>query len=167
MKSSSRVGPFHDSRPTQGPDRPYPSREGNRLTIFVLLWCSTGAWMARKTNQQARFCRNYAHSRFSGFGVLTMPRSDQGATRQEEDSKVLVKWTDSDGNAFTEKTDTRDISETGISFYLETPVWLDTHLTLTIGSSSLFGRLHTTTAKVVRVQTDASGRQVVAARFDE
>ena len=96
-----------------------------------------------------------------------MTKMDQAATRQEEDSKVLVKWKDAEGNAFTEKTDTRDISETGISFYLNTPVWLDTHLTLTIGSSPLFGRLHTTTAKVVRVQTDASGRQVVGARFDQ
>ena len=96
-----------------------------------------------------------------------MPKTDQTAARQEEDSKVLVKWTDSEGNAFTEKSETRDISETGISFYLKTPVWLDTHLTLTIGASSLFGRLHTTAAKVVRVQTDASGRQLVGARFDE
>ena len=96
-----------------------------------------------------------------------MSKSDQTATRQEEDSKVLVKWKDTEGNAFTEKTETRDISETGISFYLNTPIWLDTHLTLTIGSSLLFGRLHTTTAKVVRVQTDALGRQVVGARFDE
>lgn len=96
-----------------------------------------------------------------------MSKMDQTATRQEEGSKVLVKWTDSEGNAFTEKSETRDISETGISFYLKTPIWLDTHLALTIGASSLFGRLHTTTAKVVRVQTDASGRQIVGARFDE
>ena len=96
-----------------------------------------------------------------------MSRMDQSATRQEEDSKVLVKWTNEEGTAFTEQTDTRDISETGISFYLKTPIWLDTHLTLTVGASSLFGRLHTTSAKVVRVQTDASGRQIVGARFDE
>lgn len=96
-----------------------------------------------------------------------MSKTDQTATRQEEGSKVLVKWTDSEGNSFTEKTETRDISETGISFYLKTPIWLDTHLTLTIGASSLFGRLHTASAKVVRVQTDASGRQIVGARFDE
>jgi len=102
-----------------------------------------------------------------GFGVFTMSRMDQSASRQKEDSKVLVKWADSEGNAFTEQTDTRDISETGISFYLKTPIWLDTHLSLTIGASVLFGRLHTTSAKVVRVQTDASGRQVVGARFDE
>ena len=96
-----------------------------------------------------------------------MSRMDQSATRQEEHSKVLVKWTNEEGNVFTEQTDTRDISETGISFYLKTPIWLDTHLTLTVGASSLFGRLHTIAAKVVRVQTDASGRQLVGARFDE
>ena len=96
-----------------------------------------------------------------------MSKMDQASTRQEEDSKVLVKWSDTEGNTFTENSSTRDISETGISFYLKTPIWLDTHLTLTIGSSSLFGRLHTSTAKVVRVQTDALGRQLVGARFDE
>ena len=96
-----------------------------------------------------------------------MSKKDQSASRQEEDSKVLVKWTDTEGNTFTEKTDTRDISETGISFFLKAPIWLDTHLALTIGSSELFGRLYKTTAKVVRVQTDAEGRQIVAARFDE
>jgi len=96
-----------------------------------------------------------------------MSKMNPAATRLQEDSKVLVKWTDSAGKAFTEKTDTRDISETGISFYLETPIWLDTHLTLTIAMSSLFGRLHTTTAKVVRIHADASGRQLVGARFDE
>ncbi|MBM3801205.1 MAG: PilZ domain-containing protein [Acidimicrobiia bacterium] len=96
-----------------------------------------------------------------------MPKFDQTAARQDEGSKVLVKWTDTEGNAYTEKTETRDISETGISFYLKTPIWLDTHLTLTIGLSALFGRLHTITAKVVRVQTDAAGRQLVGARFDE
>jgi PilZ domain-containing protein len=96
-----------------------------------------------------------------------MSKMDQPATRQEEDSKVLVRWTDTEGNSFTENTNTRDISESGISFYLNAPIWLDTHLTLTIGASELFGRLHKATAKVVRVQTDASGRQVVGARFDE
>ena len=96
-----------------------------------------------------------------------MSRTNQIATRQREHSKVLVRWKDTEGKSFTENTNTRDISETGISFCLKAPIWLDTHLTLTIGSSQLFGRLHQTTAKVVRVQTDAAGRQVVGARFDE
>ncbi|MCI0423137.1 MAG: PilZ domain-containing protein [Acidobacteria bacterium] len=96
-----------------------------------------------------------------------MGKHDNAAARQAEGSKLLVKWVDAVGTEFTEQTNTRDISETGISFYLKTPIWLDTHLILKIGASALFGRLHTTTAKVVRVQTDASGQQLVAARFDE
>ena len=59
-----------------------------------------------------------------------MFEGNQAATRQEEDSKVLVRWTDTLGKPFTERTETRDISETGISFYLESPIWLDTHLNL-------------------------------------
>jgi hypothetical protein len=89
------------------------------------------------------------------------------AIRERENSKLLVKCLDAAGNSFTEQTETHDISETGISFYLKNQVWVDTHLSITIASSSLFGRLHTTSAKVVRVQADPSGRHLVAARFDE
>jgi hypothetical protein len=46
-------------------------------------------------------------------------------------------------------------------------MWVHTHLTLRIASSGLFGRLHTATAKVVRVQIDPSAGQLVAARFDD
>jgi hypothetical protein len=90
-----------------------------------------------------------------------------GATRTGENSKLLVRWADFDGQPRTEQTETHDISETGISFYLKSSIWLDTHLNLTIASSSLFGRLHKTTGKVVRIQADAQGRQLVGVRFDE
>jgi hypothetical protein len=96
-----------------------------------------------------------------------MVKNDSTALRERDDSKLLVKWTDIDGHAFTESTETHDISETGISFYLKSPIWIDTHLNLTIASSSLFGRLQTKCAKVVRIQTDALGRQLVGARFNE
>jgi hypothetical protein len=92
--------------------------------------------------------------------------NDGGAARTKEDSQLLIKWTNVDGVALTEKSQTNDISENGISFYLETPVWLDTHLIITIGSSRLFGRLHTLTGKVVRIQADSSGRRLVGVRFD-
>jgi hypothetical protein len=96
-----------------------------------------------------------------------MPKHSSGAIRSRENSNLLVKCSDTAGNSFMEQTQTRDISETGISFYLKNQVWVDTHLTITIESSSLFGRFHCAGAKVVRVQADASGRQLVAARFDE
>ena len=92
--------------------------------------------------------------------------NDDGAARTKEDSQLLIKWSNVDGVALTEKSQTNDISENGISFYLKTPVWLDTHLFITIGSSRLFGRLHTLTGKVVRIQADSSGRRLVGVRFD-
>jgi PilZ domain len=96
-----------------------------------------------------------------------MPRYDDSAVREKDQSQLLVKWVDDAGSKFVERTETRDISQTGISFYLKAPIWVDTHLTITIASSALFGRLHKKTAKVVRIQTDASGRQLIGARFDE
>jgi len=96
-----------------------------------------------------------------------MSRNTSNAVRIKEKSKLLVKCLDADGQSCAEQTETHDISETGISFYLKNPVWIDTHLTIKIASSEIFGRLRTVTAKVVRVHVDAAGRQLVAARFDE
>ena len=89
------------------------------------------------------------------------------AVRVREKSKLFVKCADANWESFTERTETYDISETGISFHLKNPVWVDTHLTIKIASSNLFGHLHAKTAKVVRVHVDYSGKQLVAARFDE
>jgi PilZ domain-containing protein len=96
-----------------------------------------------------------------------MSKNNTNKMRTKEPSRLLVRCYRADGESFSERTDTHDISETGISFYLKTPVWVDTHLTIKIASSGIFGRLRTLTAKVVRVQVDAFGRQFVAARFDE
>jgi hypothetical protein len=96
-----------------------------------------------------------------------MSKHSCAAIRSREPSKLLVKFLDAGGKSFTEQTETHDISETGVSFYLKAQVWVDTHLAITIASSGLFGRLHTATAKVVRVQAEPSGRQLVAARFDD
>jgi hypothetical protein len=96
-----------------------------------------------------------------------MSRENTIANRIKEGSKLFVKYADASWESFTEQTETHDISESGISFYLKKPVWVDTHLTIKIASSSLFGRLQTKTAKVVRVQVDSEGKQLVAARFDE
>ena len=88
------------------------------------------------------------------------------AIRVKEKSKLLVEWVDANGLLFMEQTETHDISETGISFYLKNLVWVDTHLTLKISSSELFGPVHIAKAKVVRIQTGPTGGQLVATRFD-
>jgi hypothetical protein len=86
--------------------------------------------------------------------------------REQEKSKLSVRGMDANGFSFQEETETIDISETGISFYLKTPIWVDTPLKLEIKSSSLFGPHYVTQAKVVRVKVDPEKRQFVAARFD-
>jgi hypothetical protein len=96
-----------------------------------------------------------------------MADNNRNTGRIKENSKLLIKCRDSNCELFTEQTETHDISESGISFYLKTPVWVDSHLTIMIASSTLFGRLCSVNAKVVRVQVDAAGRQIVAARFDD
>jgi len=86
--------------------------------------------------------------------------------REKENSRLTIKGIDDKGISFQEETEAHDISETGISFFLNTPIWVDTHLSIEIASSDLFGPHHVARAKVVRIKVDSSKRQFVAARFD-
>ena len=98
----------------------------------------------------------------------TVPRETRHtAAREKEASKLLVKGLDTHGVTFTEETVTHDISESGVSFYLRTPIWVDTLLALKVRNSALFGPSYECRAKVVRVKMEPDGRQFVAARFDE
>jgi hypothetical protein len=101
---------------------------------------------------------------FSGGTHVQTWRGSHSGPRELE---IAHQMGDANGHSISEQTETHDISETGISFYLKNSMWVHTHLTLRIASSSLFGRLHTATAKVVRVQIDPSAGQLVAARFDD
>ena len=89
------------------------------------------------------------------------------ADREKVKLKIFVQGVDAHGQIFREEAETDDISETGISFFLSHPAWIDTHLTLEIAGSQLFGLPHTVGAKVVRLKGDQPGREFVAARFDE
>jgi hypothetical protein len=91
----------------------------------------------------------------------------QRAIREPEASKLVIKGVGAGGKEFEEQTETIDISETGISFFLQTPIWMDSHLTIQIRSSSLFGSESVQKAKVVRLRSEPSGRQFVGARFDD
>lgn len=86
--------------------------------------------------------------------------------RLRENLKLVVRGSGTKGQAFEEKTETCDISESGISFYLSTPIWMNTHLTIEIASSMIWGPEKVIGALVVRINTDRSGKQLVAARFD-
>jgi len=103
------------------------------------------------------------HSR----GDLVPKETRYTSVREKENSNLLVKGLDARGVTFSEETVTHDISETGVSFYLQTPIWVDTLLALKVQNSSLLGPVYETRAKVVRVKLEPNGRQLVAVRFDE
>lgn len=88
------------------------------------------------------------------------------APREIEQTQIIVEGNDVKGESFQEETQTNDISESGISFYLKTPIWMDSHLTLKIMSSSLFEADYSLKAKVVRMQNESSGKKLIGARFD-
>jgi hypothetical protein len=79
---------------------------------------------------------------------------------------LLISGVDVNGAKFEEESQTIDISETGISFYLKTSVWMDAHLDLEITSSPSLGPQSLLKAKVVRFGLPVGGKRLVAARFD-
>jgi PilZ domain len=93
-------------------------------------------------------------------------QGSQRAVRELESSSLLVSGVDVTGAPFQEESQTIDISETGIAFYLKTSVWMDAHLSLEVRSSPSLGQKSLLKAKVVRFGTTVSGKRLVAARFD-
>jgi hypothetical protein len=96
-----------------------------------------------------------------------MLRDGRAAVRRKERSKLVITGVDVSGLAFEERTEARDISEEGLSFYLGHSVWMNSHLTAEVVSSSIFASIHVTRAMVMRIQVDPSGKQFVAVRFNE
>lgn len=90
----------------------------------------------------------------------------QRAVREQESSRLMISGVDVNGARFDEESQTIDISETGIAFYLKTAVWMDAHLDLEISSSPSLGPKSLLKAKVVRFGTPIGGKRLVAARFD-
>ena len=72
------------------------------------------------------------------------------------------------GERFEEESNTINVSETGIAFYMQTAVWMDAHLDLEVRSSPSLGPKSLLKAKVVRFGRPIGdgGKRLVAARFD-
>jgi hypothetical protein len=85
--------------------------------------------------------------------------------REPEKVKVTVKGTDSNGMSFEEQTQTVDLSAAGLSFYLNTPIFVQTFLSLEISSNSLMAHIGKIQVLVVRIDTSSPGKQFVAAQF--
>lgn len=94
-----------------------------------------------------------------------MPRDARAAVRQKISLVLRVKGTDVSGRPFEEDTRANDVSDEGISFHLKAPIWINSYLTVDRisphGETSEPAR-----ALVIRIRTEASGVQWVAARLD-
>jgi len=90
----------------------------------------------------------------------------QRAEREPESSAVMISGIDMKGERFQEESNTINVSETGIAFYMQTSVWMDAHLELEVRSSPFLGPRSRVKAKVVRFGTPIGGKRLVAARFD-
>ena len=90
----------------------------------------------------------------------------QRAVREQESSALSVSGVDVTGAQFQEESQTIDISETGIAFFLKTSLWMDAHIDLEIRSSPSLGPLAVMKAKLVRFGKEVDGRRFIGARFD-
>ena len=90
----------------------------------------------------------------------------QRAEREPESSALVISGVDVTGAKFQEESQTINLSETGIAFYMKTSVWMDSHLNLEVLSSPSLGPKSLLRAKVVRFGTPTDGKHFVAARFD-
>ena len=96
-----------------------------------------------------------------------MSRYDsQRAVREPESSALVISGVDVTGAKFQEESQTINLSETGIAFYMKASVWMDAHLNLEVLSSPSLGPKSLLKAKVVRFGTPTDGKRFVAARFD-
>lgn len=96
-----------------------------------------------------------------------MLRDGRASVRQKEHSKIVIAGVDVNGSAFEEITEARDISEEGVSFYLNHNIWINTHLTAEVITKNSLASKGTSRVMVVRIQGDGSGKRVVAARFND
>jgi len=85
--------------------------------------------------------------------------------RDQEKVKVTIRGTHSNGVPFEEQTETLDVSAVGLAFYLRTPLFVRTFLSIEIGNSTFLSHIGKIQALVVRIDTSLPGRQLVAAQF--
>ena len=86
--------------------------------------------------------------------------------REPERIRITVSGTDYKGMSFEEQTETIDLSPTGVSFYLDTRIFVSTFLSLNFNvRSNLLGHSGKLQALVVRIDSSRSGKQLVAVQI--
>jgi hypothetical protein len=89
-------------------------------------------------------------------------RSDR---REPEKTRITVSGTDHNGLSFEEQTETIDLSSEGLSFYLNTRIFVRTFLSLTFNGSNTLGYSGKLQVLVVRIDSSRFGKQLVAVQI--
>ena len=84
--------------------------------------------------------------------------------REAERARVIIRGTHG-SKPFEEQTETIDVSALGLSFYLKTPIFVRTLLSIEIASSKLLAHIRQIQALVVRIDTSSPGKQLIGAQF--
>jgi len=85
--------------------------------------------------------------------------------REPEKTRITVSGTDHNGLSFEEQTETIDLSSEGLSFYLNTRIFVRTFLSLTFNGSNTLGYSGKLQVLVVRIDSSRSGKQLVAVQI--
>ena len=95
----------------------------------------------------------------------------RSSPRVKDHSPLFVRGLDAFGLPFSEMTEINDISQSGISFFIQSPVWVHSVLNINIGyvdpeeTHSLSKRK--AKVRVLRVNEVDMGQHFVAARFED
>src|SRR5215467_2538776 len=92
----------------------------------------------------------------------------RSSPRFKDNSPLYVRGMDAFGLPFSEVAQLNDISEGGISFVMQSPVWVDSILNLNLGhlSSDETAPGRKARVRVLRVDDTRRGQHLVAACFE-
>lgn len=103
--------------------------------------------------------------------ITPVVKERRSSPRVKDHSPLFVRGLDAFGLPFSEMTEVNDISRGGISFFMQSPVWVDSVLNINIGyldpeeTQSISKRK--AKARVLRVNEVDMGQHFVAACFED
>jgi hypothetical protein len=102
--------------------------------------------------------------------ILPAINEKRSSPRFKDSSPLYVRGMDAFGLPFTEIAQVNDISQGGISFVMQSPVWVDSILNLNLGQCGSDHNCSIPTGKakvrVLRVDDAKRGHHLVAACFE-
>jgi len=102
--------------------------------------------------------------------ILPAVKEKRSSPRFKDSSPLYVRGMDAFGLPFSEIAQVNDISQGGISFLMQSPVWVDSILNLNLGHLASYHNSSIPTGKarvrVLRVEDAKRGQHLVAACFE-